>query len=228
MAKPQQRLIELPAAFTAVDALRHFGWNKVYGNKMLSSWVQQGVLERLGPRLDVYVNTARVPQDQRTDALLDALVFGHFRVDPNVWRWYEWSTQISHRREELVVNLTKTLHPRADLILHAKPPGWLRTVAPGLIGSGSYGGPHLHPAWLMAEAVLNPQTTWWSPAPDDIDFDAIHEQNSADSIVYALRALGQYHGRALHLSPTESVESCYTRLWADRHAPEYTRTDPGL
>lgn len=137
----------------------------------------------------------------RKNALLDALVFGHFRVDPNVWSWYEWSTQISHRREELVVNLTKTLHPRSDLILHAKPPGWLRTVAPGLIASGSYSGPHLH---------------------------AIHEQNSADSIVYALRALGQYHGRALHLSPTESVESCYTRLWADRHAPEYTRTDPGL
>ena len=138
------------------------------------------------------------PQEER--AIVCAGVWS-FSCGPQCLALVRMEHQISHRREELVVNLTKTLHPRSDLILHAKPPGWLRTVAPGLIASGSYGGPHLH---------------------------AIHEQNSADSIVYALRALGQYHGRAIHLSPTKSVESCYTRLWADRHAPEYTRTDPGL
>lgn len=112
------------------------------------------------------------PQEER--AIVCAGVWS-FSCGPQCLVLVRMEHQISHRREELVVSLTKTLHPRSDLILHA-----------------------------------------------------IHEQNSADSIVYALRALGQYHGRTLHLSPTKSVESCYTRLWADRHAPEYTRTDPGL
>ena len=197
MGSPKLRLIELPPAFMGVDAFRHFEWTSLYGNKMLSQWVKQGSLERLGPRLDVYVQCARVPEPERLDTLLEALPTGHFRMDPNVIRQYSWTTQISHKREEVIPSLTRDCEPRKDLTLYARSRRWWSMISPGLRldeGSNSMGiGPHIHPAWSLAEALCNSTCGWWRTAPDDLDFDMMALDGAYDELKSALQACGQYY-----------------------------------
>ena len=212
MASPKLRLIELPEAFLGVDALRHFEWDKQYGNKMLSSWVKQGVLDRLGPRLDVYAQAGRVPAAQRVDAMLDAMPTGHYQVDANVFRQYGWSTQIGHRREEAIPSLSRMCDPRDDLRLHAGSRRWWSFVAPGLLADNENAGmgPHLHPAWLLAESVFHPESQWWSPDLDDLDVETMEMDDAAPALAHALTRLATYYKAPLQLDSGASIEDMVT------------------
>lgn len=212
MASPKIRLIELPEAFLGVDALRHFSWDKQYGNKMLSSWVKQGVLDRLGPRLDVYAQAGRVPAAQRVDAMLDAMPTGHYQVDANVLRQYGWSTQIAHHREEAIPSLARTCDPRDDLRLHARSRRWWSFVAPGLLADNETPGmgAHLHPAWLLAESIFHPQSKWWSPDIDDLDVDSMEMDDAGPALRHALTRLAQYYKVPLDIPLNSSIEAMYS------------------
>lgn len=211
MASPKIRLIELPEAFLGVDALRHFAWDKPYGNKMLSSWVKQGVLDRLGPRLDVYAQTGRVPVAQRVDAMLDAMPTGHYQVDANVLRQYGWSTQIAHHREEAIPSLSRTCDPRDDLRLHARSRRWWSFVAPGLMADNEVPGmgAHLHPAWLLAESVFHPQSKWWCPDADDLDVESMEMDDAGPALRHALTRLAQYYNVPILIPADATIEDMY-------------------
>lgn len=211
MASPKIRLIEMPDAFMGVDALRHFSWDKQYANKMLSCWVKQGVLDRLGPRLDVYAQCGRVPASQRVDAMLNAMPTGHYQVDANVFRQYGWSTQIAHRREEAIPSLSRMCDPRPDLRLHARSRRWWSFVAPGLLSEDEKTGmpPHLHPAWLLAESIFHPQSQWWSPDLDDLDVDTMEMDNEGPALAHALARLAQYYKAPLQLEKGFTIEQLY-------------------
>lgn len=208
MASPKIRLIEMPEAFMGVDALRHFAWDKQYGNKMLSSWVKQGVLDRLGPRLDVYAQTARVPGPQRVDAMLNAMPTGHYQVDANIYRQYGWSTQIAHRREEAIPSLSRTCDPRENLRLHARSRRWWSFVAPGLLADNENEGmgPHLHPAWLLAESIFHPSSQWWCPDVDDLDVESMEMDGAGPACIHALTRMGQYYNVPLKFDVDVSIE----------------------
>ena len=207
MASPKLRLIELPEAFLGVDALRHFSWGKQYGNKMLSSWVKQGALDRLGPRLDVYAQVGRVPAAQRVDAMLDAMPTGHYQIDANVFRQYGWSTQITHRREEAIPSLSRMCDPREDLRLHARSRRWWSFVAPGLLADNENMGmgPHLHPAWLLAESVFHPASQWWSPDADDLDLDTMEMDACGPALEHALTRMAEYYNAPFQLDSRASI-----------------------
>ncbi len=211
MASPKIRLIELPQAFLGVDALRHFDWDKQYGNKMLSSWVKQGVLDRLGPRLDVYAQSGRIPAAQRVDAMLDALPTGHYQVDANVFRNYGWSTQIAHRREEGVPSLSRTCDPREDLRLHARSRRWWSFVSPGMMADNEQPGmaAHLHPAWLLAESIFHPQSQWWSPDIDDLDIDSMEMDDAGPALAHALERMAKYYNVPFCLPDKVSIEQMH-------------------
>ena len=208
MASPKLRLIELPEAFLGVDALRHFVWNRQYGNKMLSTWVAQGALERLGPRLDVYAQVGRVPQSQRVDAMLAAMPTGHYQVDANVFRQYGWSTQIARRREEAVPSLSRMCDPRLDLRLHARSRRWWSFVSPGLFADNERigVGPHLHPAWLLAESIFHPRSQWWSPDADDLDLDSMEMDHCGPALSHAFVRMAEYYNVAFKLDPNSPIE----------------------
>lgn len=216
MASPKIRLIDLPAAFMGVDALRHFGWDKQYGNKMLSSWVKQGVLDRLGPRLDVYAQAGRIAQPQRVDAMLDALPTGHYQVDANVFRQYGWSTQIAHCREEAIPSLSRMCDPRDDLRLHARSRRWWSFVAPGLLADNENAGmgPHLHPAWLLAESVFHPESQWWCPDLDDLDVDSMEMDEAQPALAHAFGRLAKYYNAPIELDSQGSIEQMYMQAKA--------------
>jgi hypothetical protein len=215
MSSPKLQLVELPPAFLGVDALRHYGWSKEYGTKMLSSWVKQGVLERLAPRVDVYVQALRVPKGERLRAMLDATPLGYYRADPDVLRAYDLTTQRGNTLYAILPHLKRNCQPQVEVVLQARSTRWWKYMRKGLLHSSSaLEEPHIHPAWLLAEAMFNTNSALWVPDPDDVDNTVFEEVIALEVMEEALQKMASYYGKT---SPPQGLYASSFELYCAAH-----------
>ena len=214
MVSAVDRLMVLPEAFRDTDVMASFGWTAKHTNEMLHRWKTKNLVTSLGKRLGVYANNLKVPESERTLAMLNKMDPHFVDLTHRTLSDAGWTTQFVNN-----TIVTSALLVGGDVVsdhgvLKYKPLRWWKTVFPGIIKKrDSEKGLHkLKPEWLLAESLFSRDKSLWCPDPDDLDFDEIEQNCTRNDWQAAFTALAHYYNEDYKPSGA-SLEDEYARLW---------------